>query len=713
MQFATLVSAAQTNSAPGTTAMDPKVLAKQWGALAALSDTLWAEGQDQLIDFVWAEPGSRMTITIQGFWGRRVVTVSPSANPKLMTAWVNYTDTGDTAEGTLAPTAAGYVLTAGGARETCTKSKAALNCVIETQLPNGKFTFDAGHVFRPTDYSGAQALLANLTQTFPLRPSGKYDPLGGMFAGIDRPYRFADGSQILFNEWTNKSGYRGLSYGILGPDGDYRDYRSYARLEGYPDSAYSLRAEVFAGTTFRTILTGISRPARMLRGGRFMFEQDDGSLWILSLSADKQSLLSQIATRQGKGWSITSASMATSPAGPADTRKWGAVGKLAGRLWSGTTYRGTVFEGYQWIDDKRMLRRIWTNEYMKVPHVVGYCVIQPIDSTRLECKGQEQNGKIDSVYSLSGPNSFDLNGLRYELKTENSGAASSDIFIATRVSDGTSTDVFLREGSSWDLLAAAGRQGFDRRRSRELAMQAREESAAKEREAAMWRGAIAAVFGNSGGSAPNPLFEPSPVFVSSPGPALPGMGGIIHVPSSKMTPQEQARWDELERFKMAEQRRRGETPTTFVDDARGATGSSAGSSENATSGPSSASSSGSARQASLPAPPPARPAPRPLEVVLSVVPSVSEKDKTQPLCISTVMTLGNWPEGYDRPTIVREMVRQHFARFVSACRNARGDLRSALPETVSFVDNESADTGLVAYINQSRASNKASWLVTM
>jgi hypothetical protein len=190
----------------------------------------------------------------------------------------------------------------------------------------------------------------------------------------------------------------------------------------------------------------------------------------------------------------------------------------------------------------------------------------------------------------------------------------------------------------------------------------------------------------------------------------PGFGSYTYVPVAPASPEELAKQEELARFKIREELYGNGVASTASTDS--AMVSSKGSSENATSDSSSASSSGAAREASRPAPPPARPAPRLLEVVLTVVPSVSEKDKTQPLCISTVMTLGNWPEGPEKATIASNLARQHFARFVSACRNARGDLRSALPETVNFVTNESADTDLRAYIDQARATG-ASWLVPM
>ncbi|RYD67260.1 MAG: PDZ domain-containing protein [Sphingomonadales bacterium] len=526
---------------------DAKLMAKQWGALATLDNTLWAEGQDQVMDYAWTEPGQRMRITTRGLWGRRIVTVTPGGNPKLLTAQVSYPDTGDSAEGTLAPSASGYMLIAGGARETCTKSRTGLTCVIDAQLSGGKFTFDASHAFRSTDLTTAQALLANLTDVFPLRPAGKYDPVGGMFVGGDRIYRFSDGSQIVVNHWRNASGYTGLSYGLLGPDGDYRDYRDYYRMVEYANPPESLRAVVFAGTTKHTILTGISRPARILRGGRFMLERDDGTLWIVALSSDKQTLMSQSAKRQGAGWTVTATSYAHAPVTPPEAKDWGVIGTLGNRIWRGPR----LLHGFEWIGRNRMLRRSWVTGYQRVPYVSSYCVIERISAVRYECKGQGPNGAFTDVYEVSAPDTFDLGGLRY--KSYARSAARPDGFSVTRVKDGLGSDIYLTGDSNWASIAAEGRSGYDARRSKELMAQRRQERIDEEREAAMWRGAIAAVFGSSAGNVPNPLFQPSPSYGSggvTGSAGQPGMGGSYSRSLPPATQAQRFQQDELERYRI-------------------------------------------------------------------------------------------------------------------------------------------------------------------
>ncbi len=55
---------------------------------------------------------------------------------------------------------------------------------------------------------------------------------------------------------------------------------------------------------------------------------------------------------------------------------------------------------------------------------------------------------------------------------------------------------------------------------------------------------------------------------SSTGSVASDMGGVRYTPAPRMTPEQQARADELERFKMREQIYRGERPTTIVEDAQ-------------------------------------------------------------------------------------------------------------------------------------------------
>lgn len=111
---------------------------------------------------------------------------------------------------------------------------------------------------------------------------------------------------------------------------------------------------------------------------------------------------------------------------------------------------------------------------------------------------------------------------------------------------------------------------------------------------------------------------------------------------------------------------------------------------------------------------------RPLRLFLSVVPSVGDKDKSQPVCLSNVLDLGqvaNWPDanGIYQDGVAYDAARPLFASFVALCRNARGDMRTVSPASVSITSNAYAGTDLDDERSRviSVHTPNAYWLVTM
>lgn len=151
---------------------------------------------------------------------------------------------------------------------------------------------------------------------------------------------------------------------------------------------------------------------------------------------------------------------------------------------------------------------------------------------------------------------------------------------------------------------------------------------------------------------------------------------------------------------MAEQQCKDKTPTTFAEDARGSSATP---------------STGDNAAARAPAPV----ARRPLRILMSVVPAINDKDRTQPVCVSNVLDLGevaNWPNanGAYQNNIAYDASRRLFASFVALCRNARSDTRTASPATVSVYSNAYSGTDLDderSKIISSHTPN-AYWLVT-
>lgn len=108
----------------------------------------------------------------------------------------------------------------------------------------------------------------------------------------------------------------------------------------------------------------------------------------------------------------------------------------------------------------------------------------------------------------------------------------------------------------------------------------REEAESRARTAAMW-GNVLGQLGNTlaGGTMSNTeVLRPTTPqewaarlgvpMASSTGGVAGDMGGVRFTPAPRMTPEQQARADELERFKMREQIYRGERPTTIAEDAQ-------------------------------------------------------------------------------------------------------------------------------------------------
>lgn len=111
---------------------------------------------------------------------------------------------------------------------------------------------------------------------------------------------------------------------------------------------------------------------------------------------------------------------------------------------------------------------------------------------------------------------------------------------------------------------------------------------------------------------------------------------------------------------------------------------------------------------------------RPLRLFMSVVPAVGEKDKTQPVCVSNVLDLGevaNWPDvnGAYQDSVAYDAARPLFETFVSLCRNERGDMRTVSPATVQIINNGYAGIDLEAERRKviNAHTPNAYWLVTM
>lgn len=516
---------AQTAALP----LDAKAAESKFGTLATLVGTTWAIGDDEVVEITWDRPGVGILITRKGLYGRSETIVVPSARGNSLRYARRSMNFGDVREAIIPlPKKGSYFIKATpGEREECRQSKDRSSCSVRTLsgrswqadvnvIPTKAQTF----VLAPINAGQAQALLSKVAVMgeFPDRPDSTFHPTLGVVAIAANRSWAGDNQQAFFEIWQN-----GAEISLVAP----------MLRNGYDEP----RPVQFKGSDKVPIA---------------------GS-YLASHSSDVYRRRPVTLNVREGGAAVF---CTTEPNGPKN--KWIESIKTC------DVYRvdpsGSKLLRYHYALDMPMLRSVMTAD---VPHRLKSDGFAPV----LGRTYRSADGKIHAFRLLNGPPPVLVaeevsatrrgsllfgNGIAAKYRIGQDGGVS---LVATgekmvpvpRAAFLLATQALLDEGS----IATSLRVKEINRRDNAAFW------SGFERDMAQMGGAVQSGAFNSNTWKASPL-----PFATTSGGSVGDMGGTSYTSAPQMTPQQRAKFDELEQFKFREQIYNGEAPTTFAQDAR-------------------------------------------------------------------------------------------------------------------------------------------------
>lgn len=276
------------------------------------------------------------------------------------------------------------------------------------------------------------------------------------------------------------------------------------------------------------------------------------------LSADKKEL---IVLEKGKTVSREIVARVHEPDG-ASRKKWGVLANLAGN-----TYQvGESFHFYDWSSRGTLVRRIYSAKLYNDPKLISICEFSyDSKSDDFSCPVGSAPGQSRSSFKIVSHDSFLTNN---EVKPLRLFAMPEYGLRSFYQDQATSYESSFANINRLQVLVdfQAKRDLFLAERAGDARVARRQEERQSE---AIWANAFRAMRNTQQISPGADLLRPTPLPLASASRGGGGdMGGISRTEAPRMTPQQQAQFDELERIKMREQIARGERPTTIAEDAQ-------------------------------------------------------------------------------------------------------------------------------------------------
>lgn len=543
-------TAASPPPTPGTLAasqspappLDPKAMERKFGSLAALVGTFWRVGNDEAWDIGWDRPGEGILIRLRGLYGEYETYIAPTEDGKSLRYIRRSGDFGTVEEGTMPLPARGrfWFGVRPAERTNCAVRKEQLQC--GSQLLDAQRRWQATNSFVATksDVARNAALLAALPGSFPARPAGAYHPTLGVLA------------EMAGKHWTvvqkasdpvSPGIYNTQLFELFGKEGGTISLVT-AAVEG-------IGPVVLEGSEKTTLKGSVAYPATENPGRR-------GSHWLAVGRGGQASLCGSLPgfSSTCRTWRLSRDGTLARVVEGSKVELW----RVASPVPIEANNILTRLEGrYFRADDGGILS--FAGTYMQFHS--SRSEWEGARGCSLIVKTKEAKCTDESPAPLTvGPSSFTIGTSSYRLM--------DNVFVR-RTSDG-------RE-KKWTEIphVVAKLQWRDRETEKEYRLAVadnreyrRERQAAAERNAQQWGQLLGQI--SSGTLLPEYMKPTTPAQwaarLPSTGHAAVGdMGGASRTAAPRMTPQQQAQFDELERFKIREQLYRGERPTTFAEDA--------------------------------------------------------------------------------------------------------------------------------------------------
>lgn len=523
---AALGTAVRAAPAPAIS-LDPKLLAKRFGSLASLVGTSWTIGKDTVNEISWDRPGEGILIRWRGIWGDRERLVAPTADGKSLRYIQRDNDYGFVDEAVVPIPGGGRFLLEAmpNDRAECAIRKDRIECTNLATDAKKKWQRTSTYVAAKSTPARDAALLAALPGSFPMRGVGRYHPTLGVLA------------EMAAQRWTWVQTSAPLKPGYYSPQllEIYESDNSLSLMLTEGNNVIPLQ-----GSRTRLLTAKVADPVNADPGrtlGYTLKVWPGGATGLCTFQTYKP------YAEQCRMWRLSkdgTLALVTDHAG--NRAFWRAIPPLP----ADTAAVFRKLDGRYFRTPGGFVRSFTTSREVIVMASYGshgspyHCQLQPSASSAI-C-GTEKPQRL-----IVQPASFSIGNTTY---------LPGDKSLTVQKPDGKTEMWTELSRSSAELGWQEARVAAEYRSAlRQYRIDMRAQRAEEQRIAERWQQTFRAI---AGGAYNSPLLQPSTpadwsARLSSGSASLPGMGGSYHVAAPMMTPQQQAQWDEVERYKIRQQ----------------------------------------------------------------------------------------------------------------------------------------------------------------